>query len=239
MTHRNDLELIRDTRAGQCDAFGVLYARHLAAAQRLAAREADNPSDREDVVAQAFTSILCGLQTGKGPEHTFLPYLLTTVQRIAHRINKQARRTRTIEPAQEPAICDPDPFEAPFDDTALPEVFGTLPVRWQQVLIQVDLESNKPAAIAPLLGLSPNAVSALLYRAREGLRSAYLQARTGPGVGQDCARVINHLGTYIRGRLPATTRPGIEGHLAGCQPCTAVAEHLQDLRRLLHGGTAY
>lgn len=239
MTHRNDLELIRDTRAGQRDAFGILYARHLAAAQRLAARESDNPSDREDVVAQAFTSILRGLQTGKGPERTFLPYLLTTVQRIAHRSNKQARRTRTIEPAQEPATYDPDPLKAAIDDTALLEVFGSLPVRWQQVLLHVDLENNKPATIAPLLGMSPNAVSALLYRAREGLRSAYLQAHAGPAVGQDCARVIHHLGTYLRGRLPATTRPGIEGHLAGCQHCTAIAEHLQDLRHLLHGGTAY
>ena len=42
------------------------------------------------------------------------------------------------------------------------------------VLWHTEVEQQKPADIAPLLGMSANSVSALAYRAREGLRQAFL-----------------------------------------------------------------
>ena len=50
------------------------------------------------------------------------------------------------------------------------------------VLWHLEVENQKPADIAPLLGMSANSVSALAYRAREGLRQAYLNMHSGrPG----------------------------------------------------------
>jgi RNA polymerase sigma factor (sigma-70 family) len=56
------------------------------------------------------------------------------------------------------------------------EAFDQLPERWRQVLVAVEIEGRRPAQLAPELGLSPNAVSALVARARRGLRVAYRDA---------------------------------------------------------------
>jgi hypothetical protein len=50
----------------------------------------------------------------------------------------------------------------------------SLPKRWQTVLWYTDVLQEKPRNIAPLMGIAPNAVSALVLRARKGLRQAYL-----------------------------------------------------------------
>jgi DNA-directed RNA polymerase specialized sigma24 family protein len=50
----------------------------------------------------------------------------------------------------------------------------SLPKRWQTVLWYTDVLQEKPRNIAPLMGIAPNAVSALVLRARKGLREAYL-----------------------------------------------------------------
>ena len=71
----------------------------------------------------------------------------------------------------------------PWRDTAVEELestlatraFTRLPERWQLVLWRTEVEQQSPAEVAALLGLTPNGVSALAYRAREGLRQAYLQ----------------------------------------------------------------
>ncbi|MFP3686343.1 hypothetical protein SB847_21820, partial [Bacillus sp. SIMBA_026] len=63
-----------------------------------------------------------------------------------------------------------------FESQTVAKAFRSLPERWQAVLWYLDVERMKPAAVAPILGLSPNAVSALALRAREGLRREYLQA---------------------------------------------------------------
>ena len=47
------------------------------------------------------------------------------------------------------------------------------------MLWHTEVEGQKPADIAPLLGMSANSVSALAYRAREGLRQAFLTQHVG------------------------------------------------------------
>ncbi|MDR6688248.1 DNA-directed RNA polymerase specialized sigma24 family protein [Arthrobacter sp. 1088] len=63
----------------------------------------------------------------------------------------------------------------------------SLPERWQKVLWYTDVLQYKPREIAPLLGIAPNAVSALVLRARKGLRAAYaelLNTHNQPEAGQ-------------------------------------------------------
>lgn len=50
----------------------------------------------------------------------------------------------------------------------------SLPARWQQVLWYADVLQETPHVIAPRMGLAPKAASALIRRARTGLRRAYL-----------------------------------------------------------------
>lgn len=51
----------------------------------------------------------------------------------------------------------------------------TLPERWRIVLWHAEVQGLPPRDIAPLMGIGANAVSALLLRARAGLRAAYEQ----------------------------------------------------------------
>ncbi|NLF05918.1 MAG: sigma-70 family RNA polymerase sigma factor, partial [Actinomycetales bacterium] len=92
----------------------------------------------------------------------------------------RARAARTIgvdDPAEyETPEETPDPVVAAFESQLVQRAFTSLPERWQAVLWYSEVEAMKPAAIAPLLGVSPNGVSALLVRAREGLRDAYVAA---------------------------------------------------------------
>ncbi|MFP3675260.1 hypothetical protein SB724_20815, partial [Bacillus sp. SIMBA_031] len=59
------------------------------------------------------------------------------------------------------AVTDSDPVLSDLESTIMAKAFKSLPERWQAVLWHVDIEGLKPAAAAPLVGLTPNGVSSL------------------------------------------------------------------------------
>lgn len=186
---RSDEDLISLVRSGDTDAFGVLYERHHSIALAVARKNSDNLSDAEDAVAEAFSSVLQTLNAGKGPVSFFRAYLLTAVTRIAHRRNVSAGKVTATDDAAvlDRVSADPDSVLADFESDAVAKAYQALPERWQAVLWYTDVEGMKPAAVAPILGLSANGVSALAIRAREGLRKAYLQNHVSAAENDSCA----------------------------------------------------
>jgi anti-sigma factor RsiW len=77
-----------------------------------------------------------------------------------------------------------------------------------------------------LLGLTPNGVSALAYRAREGLRQAYLQEYLAEPAEEGCRRAAGKLGAWIRGGLGKRENARVEAHLSECGQCRALAAEL-------------
>jgi hypothetical protein len=74
--------------------------------------------------------------------------------------------------------------------------FDTLPERWRTVLWHTEVEGESPSQVGPLLGLTPNGVLALAYRAREGLRQAYLQVHLlDETSGGRCRSTMERLGS--------------------------------------------
>ena len=73
--------------------------------------------------------------------------------------------------------------------------------------------AGRPAEVGPLLGLAPNAVAALAYRAREGLRQAYLNAHIQARPPAECADTVPKLGAYVRDDLSNRDRQKVEEHL--------------------------
>src|SRR6478672_10627492 len=190
-----DAELIAAVRGGDLDAYGELFARHVDAARRLA-RQLAGPGDADDLVSDAFTKVLTVLQRGGGPDLAFRAYLLTAVRRLHVDRIRSGSRLRPVD--------DLTPFDPglPFHDTAAAaRAFASLPERWQMVLWHTEVEQQKPADIAPLLGMSANSVSALAYRAREGLRQAFLSQHAADPDDVDCGWTRDHLGAYVRGGL--------------------------------------
>lgn len=228
----SDGHLIRMVRAGEMSAFDGLYARHISIASAVAKRNVDNPSDAEDVVAEAFQSVLQSLVAGKGPDTFFRAYLLSTVTRLSHQRNRKAGRVlpSSDESVLDQTLADSDPAVSAFESQTVARAFRALPERWQAVLWYLDVERMKPAAVAPILGLSANAVSALALRAREGLRRHYLQFHIADQPDDGCAAFVTKLGNYLRGGLSTGTERKVREHLNGCSKCTAALAELKDVQ---------
>src|SRR5690606_3577112 len=99
------------------------------------------------------------------------------------------------------------------------------------VLWHTEVEDMRPRDIAPLLGLTPNAVSALAVRAREGLREAYLAAHLNQQVelASGCVEVRKLLPAIIRGNASNRHNRAAKAHLAGCSGCSAVYGELNQI----------
>jgi RNA polymerase sigma factor (sigma-70 family) len=230
----SDAELISSVRGGDVSAYGDLFARHRDPATRLARQLVSGP-DADDLVSEAFAKVLNVLLAGGGPDVAFRAYLLTAVRRLhVDKIRATARATPTDDLSQ---YDSGEPFSdtviAGFEGGAAARAFASLPERWQLVLWHLEVEGQKPADVAPLLGMSPNSVSALAYRAREGLRQAYLQMHTADLVDPDCRWTHDKLGAYVRKGLSRRDNQKVETHLDGCRKCTAMYLELNEVNSSL------
>ncbi len=103
------------------------------------------------------------------------------------------------------------------------------------VLWHLEVENQKPADIAVLLGMSANSVSALAYRAREGLRQAFLTMHAGDLVSEDCRETNDLMGGYVRHALSRRDTAKVEDHLDHCRRCTGVYLELEEVNSSLAG----
>ncbi|MCT1546493.1 sigma-70 family RNA polymerase sigma factor [Kocuria rhizophila] len=229
----SDEQLLRAVREGDTAAFGELYERHRGAALAVARMHSRNDADAQDLVSEAFTRVLALLREGKGPREFLRAYVVTAVSRLAADRANDLTRTRPEDPKPDGPL---DRVEL-FDDSVVRQVdaavvaraFASLPERWQEVLWYLEVEQRRPRQVAPVVGVQPNAVSALGKRAREGLRAAYVQEHVSAQALEDCHQYSSQLGAFTRGSLtPARTR-AVQQHLDQCCRCTAEYLQLQDL----------
>jgi RNA polymerase sigma factor (sigma-70 family) len=231
-----DAELISSVRGGDVDAYGELFDRHVAAARRLA-RQLVPPADAEDLVSEAFTKVLSLLQRGAGPDLAFRAYLLTAVRRLhvdRIRANARVQPTDDLEPF-DPGVPFRDTAVEGFENAAAARAFASLPERWQAVLWHTEVEGQKPADVAVLLGMSSNSVSALAYRAREGLRQAFLTMHLQELEDDACAWTHQNLGAYVRNGISRRDATKVERHLSECRRCTALYLELTEVNSNLSG----
>lgn len=233
----SDADLLAAVRSGDPDAYGLLYERHADAARRLARALTSDRADAEDLVADAFAQVLATLRRGSGPESAFRAYLLTTL-RHAHGLRlrgvDRVRPTDDLE-ALDRGVPFDDPAVVSFEHAAAAQAFGSLPERWQLVLWHTEVERQRAAEVAVLLGMSPASVSALAYRAREGLRQAYLARHLGTVQDERCSRTRSLLSAHVRGATSRRDARGVEDHLGQCRPCTALYLELRELNTSIAG----
>lgn len=236
----SDAELITATRAGDGEAFGTLYARHVDNARRLARSMVNNPADVDDLVAESFAKVLAALRSGRGPDLAMRAYLLTTLR---HTCYDRARRDRRVELAGD--MSDHDTGEA-FVDPAVEglerryaaRAFAKLPERWRLVLWHTAVEGESPADVAPLLGLTPNGVSALAYRARERLRQLYLKEHINE-TASSCHWAAERLGAHVRDALAPRDVAKVQAHLDDCERCRVLYVELAEVNANLRGVLAW
>ncbi len=229
----SDAELIASARKGDSDAYGELYRRHVDSARAAARALTRSSSDADDLTSEAFARVLRALQGGGGPEVSFRPYLVTAVRNAFYDKVRRNREDPSPDMSDEVNVALLDAANSQEDGAFASAAFATLPERWQLVLWHTEVEGRSVAEVAPLLGLAPNAVAALAYRAREGLRQAYLQAHLRVQDDAACRECSASLGSYVRDGLSARDRRRVDAHLDGCATCTALVAELTDTNNTL------
>lgn len=233
-TPTDDSQLINAVRSGDISAFAQLYQRYVKVAYTAARQLARSSVEADDLVADTFHALLVVLLSRRGPDSAFRAYLLTALR---HRFADLRRKDSKIDPvADVTSVLDSVPVSASRQDFAttvehalVTAAFRRLPEHWRLVLWYRDIEARSPAEIATLLGLTANGVSALTYRAREGLRQAYLQEHVAPAHAEQCKPTIDMLGAWTRHGLRRRAALQVEEHLATCGPCRSLAIELADI----------
>ncbi|HOA87642.1 MAG TPA: sigma-70 family RNA polymerase sigma factor [Microbacteriaceae bacterium] len=225
-----DADLVLRARSGSRDAFGELWRRHHRSGLTVA-RNITSSIDADDLVQEAYTRIFQALQRGGGPTGSFRAYLFTSIRNTAAGWGR-ARRESNLDELEQ--VADPstsaEAAEAALDRGLTHRAFRSLPTRWQEVLWYTEIERMKPAEIAPLLGLKATAVAQLSFRAREGLRAAWIQAHLqSVADGSEHQWTIERLGAYARGGLGTRDRGRLEAHLAECARCSIVASEAKEV----------
>jgi len=229
----DDAALLAMARTGHQEAYAALFSRYSYSAHRLA-RHLGQKEDSDDVVSEAFAQVLDLLGRGKGPERAFRAYLFTTVR---HECARRAKARKRVVPTDDMQQIDTtvafgDGQLDSFERSAIRSAYESLPARWQTVLWYLDVEGRKPHELGPLLDLSPNSVSALVYRARAGLREAYLQQHVKDDA--DSSTCLEHrakLSAFVRRTASARDQERIHAHLESCSQCMAVYLDLQEVNR--------
>jgi RNA polymerase sigma factor (sigma-70 family) len=225
----SDAELIESARSGDTSAFGELWLRHYRPAARVARQFTS--IDADDLVSEAYARIFQRVLAGGGPTGAFRPYLYTTIRNLASTWGAASRDVQVdmIEDFEDERIPD-DPAAWALDRTLTASAFRGLPERWQTVLWYTEVEGMDPHEVAPIMGITANSVAALSYRAREGLRKAWLQAHINDATASgECQWTMAHLGDHTRNGLSARDAERMTDHLADCAKCTIVSEEVDEV----------
>lgn len=231
----DDNDLLRLTREGSDEAYAALYDRYVYPARRLA-RHLGQREESDDVVAEAFAQILDLLRRGKGPDRAFRAYLFTAIR---HESGRRAKANqRVILTDDESQIDTAVPFRDgqldDFEKTAIRAAYESLPPRWRTALWHLDVEGRRPGDLADVMGVKPNAVSALVYRARSGLRDAYLQQHVGTvqeHLPRECESIRGKLASVLRRTSSSREQAKVHAHLNSCRDCMDAYLSLQEVNR--------
>ena len=225
-----DADLVVRSRSGDVNAFGELWRRHYRAGVTVA-RNMTSSLDPDDLVQEAYARIYRSIVAGGGPTGSFRAYLFTSIRNIAALWGRARRETAydELDDVVDPAT-DEHEREVALDRRLTTQAFRSLPTRWQEVLWYSEIEGMKPAEIGPLLGMKATAVAQLTFRAREGLREAWIQAHLRAVVdGSLCQWTIEHLGAYARHNLGRRDLAKLERHLSNCVHCSLVASEAREV----------
>ena len=233
----SDPELITRVRTGDREAFGELYKRHSGAATTLSRQFARSATESDDLVSESFARVLDNLLAGKGPDTAFRAYLFTTIRNTAYDRTRKDKRLQFTDDmtTHDVAVVGDDPVLAKMESGLVATAFAQLPERWQAVLWHTQVEGETPAQVGALLGMAPGAVSSLAFRAREGLREAYLQAHLAETAAEQCRTTVERLGAWTRGGLSKREKAQVDAHLETCDRCRALAAELEEVNHGLRG----
>jgi RNA polymerase sigma factor (sigma-70 family) len=229
----SDAALIRLLRAGDQEALAALFARHRAAATRLARQLVDQAS-ADDVVSEAFLKVAAAIRRGGGPDEAFRPYLLQAVRRGAIDLYR-GRREVAVDPTDNTGSvgseASDDPTQRVADGLLIRQAFSSLPERWQAVLWLTEVEGSDRNSVGSELGINASAVSSLALRARTGLRKAYIETYAAQTDAPECRRVAGHIPAVVMRTATPAGRRAVNEHASDCERCRTILSEFRSLSR--------
>jgi RNA polymerase sigma factor (sigma-70 family) len=217
-------------KAGDQQAFALIYERYHQSLFRYCRSVVRNDSDAQDALQSTFERALAALARGQR-NAPLRPWLF----RIAHNESITLIRTRGRELPASPlgADCVASAEQQVAERTRLTRLFedmGDLPERLRSALIMRELEDLSHADIGVALGISPGAAKQAIFEARRALQDS----AEGRAMACDDVRrkISDGDGRALRGRR-------VRAHLRDCAGCAgfaaAIADRRADLRALVPG----
>ena len=170
----SDSELVRRTREGDRQAFGVLVTRYLRPALAVAWEYAPSRDDAEDLVQEGFHRALRGLD-GFDTRQPFRPWLFTIVRNVARNAVARHRRWSAVAIPDELPSDEPDPLDEAYRlelRTRIDEGLDMLPPMQRACFRLCDVEGFEGNEVAEMLGVNAATVRTHRHRARAALRRA-------------------------------------------------------------------
>lgn len=173
-TAATDVELVERVRAGDGAAFDALVERHMRRAYRIAYRMLGHREDAEDLVQEAFLTVLEKVETfDTGRE--FAPWFnkILINRGLNSRKSRSIRQTETI-PDDAASLFASPARDAEMAETAVRvrSAVEALPDRQRVIVTLFELEGYSGTEIAEMLGISPGTVRWHLHEARRTLRDS-------------------------------------------------------------------
>ncbi|WP_244928033.1 sigma-70 family RNA polymerase sigma factor [Nocardioides sp. W7] len=230
-----DQVLVAAARAGDAEAVDELYRLHLSVARGVA-RGLCRPDDLDDVVSEAFARVLKQISRGGGPQVSFRAYLITAVRSAAADLPRKNARLVLTDDVDEVTADTRLPDRARRDSAVrqesqlLADALGDLPARWQLVLWWTTVEQRPLSEVGQRLGINPNAAAALAFRARQGLRDAYVRLHLPAVADPSCAACRAEYVEALLARSDTPLPDDVVEHLRFCDPCRDVTDDLRDTR---------
>jgi RNA polymerase sigma factor (sigma-70 family) len=136
-------------------------------------RDGDQASE---CVAESFARVIDAIDAGGGPTVHFDRYLATTVRNMALEHIRRSSRSVLVDDVCALAAHGPvehEPHQQVIGDL-VGRAFDRLSESWREVLWLTEVEGYTVTELADSWGMTPNAVAARAYRAREALREGVL-----------------------------------------------------------------
>lgn len=168
----NDVWLIRRSKRGDREAFGVLIDKYRAPVYRLVRGILADPTESEDVTQEIFLKAFANLAKFRGESGFF-----TWLYRIAVNESLRTRKRRRLVTTDALPEAEAPPLEEPAEKgpnlATLQRMLGKLPGEFRTIVVLRDLEGLSYKAIADTLEVPIGTVESRLFRARRELREMW------------------------------------------------------------------
>jgi RNA polymerase sigma-70 factor (ECF subfamily) len=196
----DDVDFVRRAKSGDYPAFEALVSKYEQPMYTLARRIVGSPEDAEDVVQDAFSSVVQHLGEFRGDSsfHTWLSRITTNQ---ALKVLRKRRGLSTVPldesrdgeaaPLPRPEYIAPwartpeDAARTPSVRTLIEEALKELDEKYRVVFVLRDLQGLSTEAAAQTLGITESNLKVRLLRARLQLRERLTRV-----LGDDAARVL-------------------------------------------------